>query len=81
MDFCVDLSLAMIIMLMSPLQIDGYGILYPQDSESRETKLLDGIWSFRADFSPNRTEGFDNRWWEKFLSQVGIFVFTFESIK
>lgn len=48
----------------------GVGMLYPQDSESRQSKLLDGIWHFRADFSPTRNQGFDEEWWKRPLAEV-----------
>jgi beta-glucuronidase len=46
-------------------------MLYPRDSEGRQTKLLDGIWHFRADASPTRNQGFDQKWWTSRLSQTG----------
>ncbi|XP_059154863.1 beta-glucuronidase-like [Physella acuta] len=49
----------------------GVGMLYPQDSESRQSKLLDGIWHFRADFSPTRNQGFDEEWWKRPLAESG----------
>ena len=51
------------------------GMLYPRDSESRESKLLDGIWHFRADMSPTRTKGFDEKWWKGSLLEVHLFFF------
>lgn len=47
------------------------GMLYPQESESRQIQTLDGVWSFRADRSAQRNEGFLNSWWEKALSESG----------
>lgn len=35
------------------------GLLHPQESESRETKSLDGLWRFRAD---HRAEGLLQQW-------------------
>mmetsp|Transcript_15107 Transcript_15107/g.32091 ORF Transcript_15107/g.32091 Transcript_15107/m.32091 type:complete len:714 (+) Transcript_15107:902-3043(+) len=35
------------------------GLLHPQDSESRETKQLGGLWRFRADFDG---EGYAQKW-------------------
>ena len=46
------------------------GLLYPRESESREVKLLDGVWQFRADFSPSRNEGFVNKWYSQPLMEV-----------
>ncbi|KAK3755205.1 hypothetical protein RRG08_027464 [Elysia crispata] len=50
------------------------GMLYPRDSESRESKLLDGIWHFRADMSPTRTKGFDEKWWKGSLLESGAVI-------
>ncbi|GAA6070403.1 beta-glucuronidase isoform X1, partial [Tachysurus ichikawai] len=49
---------------------DG-GILFPQESLSRELKELNGLWTFRADFSPNRNQGFDQFWFKRPLSESG----------
>ncbi|XP_005091579.1 beta-glucuronidase isoform X2 [Aplysia californica] len=49
----------------------GSGMLYPRDSESRQTKFLDGLWLFRVDSSPARNESFVQRWWEKSLAESG----------
>ena len=46
------------------------GLLYPRESESREVKLLDGLWEFRADFSASRQEGFVDKWYSQPLSSV-----------
>ncbi|KAK2105120.1 hypothetical protein P7K49_014634 [Saguinus oedipus] len=37
-------------------------MLYPRESLSRKRKDLDGLWSFRADFSDDRRRGFQE-WW------------------
>ncbi|CAI8014502.1 Beta-glucuronidase [Geodia barretti] len=47
------------------------GLLYPRESESREVKVLDGLWQFRADFSPSRDEGFVNQWYSQPLATTG----------
>ena len=44
--------------------------LYPRESESRETKELNGVWHFRADMSVNRSVGFDEKWFMKRLDKV-----------
>uniref|UniRef100_G1QL13 Glycoside hydrolase family 2 catalytic domain-containing protein n=1 Tax=Nomascus leucogenys TaxID=61853 RepID=G1QL13_NOMLE len=46
------------------------GMLYPQESPSRERKELDGLWSFRADFSDNRRRGFEEQWYRRPLREV-----------
>ena len=48
----------------------GIGMLYPRDSESRQTKFLDGVWMFRTDTSSSRNDSFVNKWWEKELQAV-----------
>uniref|UniRef100_G3QZ50 Glucuronidase beta n=1 Tax=Gorilla gorilla gorilla TaxID=9595 RepID=G3QZ50_GORGO len=47
------------------------GMLYPQESPSRECKKLDGLWSFRADFSDNRRRGFEEQWYRRPLWESG----------
>jgi len=51
----------------------GGGMLYPYESESRQTQLLDGMWNFRADTSDCRCEGLVQRWYLKPLSEVNNF--------
>lgn len=46
------------------------GMLYPRESASRERKELDGLWSFRADFSDNRNQGFEQQWYRTPLREV-----------
>ena len=46
------------------------GLLYPRESESRDVRLLDGLWNFRADYSPDREAGFVEKWYSKPLSEV-----------
>ncbi|XP_047463786.1 beta-glucuronidase [Mugil cephalus] len=52
----------------SPL--DG-GMLFPRESPSREVKELNGLWSFRADKSPNRNQGFERSWYKSRLAETG----------
>jgi beta-glucuronidase len=47
------------------------GMLYPRESPSRERKELDGLWSFRADFSDSRHQGFDQQWYRRPLRESG----------
>ncbi|XP_004439552.1 PREDICTED: beta-glucuronidase isoform X1 [Ceratotherium simum simum] len=46
-------------------------MLYPRESPSRERKELDGLWSFRADFSDNRRQGFEQQWYRTPLRESG----------
>lgn len=47
------------------------GCLYPQDSEFRETKLLDGVWSFRIAPRTDPELGFREKWFSQPLAQTG----------
>lgn len=51
------------------------GLLYPRESESREVKILDGLWNFRADFSASRTAGLVDEWYSQPLSTVRVCVY------
>lgn len=46
------------------------GMLFPRESASREVKELNGLWTFRADMSPNRNEGFERAWFKGRLAEV-----------
>ncbi|KAL1140603.1 hypothetical protein AAG570_000533 [Ranatra chinensis] len=45
------------------------GILYPQDSETRQVRKIDGIWHFRV--SNDSLLGFRQRWYSEPLSKSG----------
>lgn len=47
------------------------GMLFPVETPSRELKLLDGLWHFRADFSENRLLGFEQQWYRQPLRESG----------
>ncbi|XP_001363090.2 beta-glucuronidase [Monodelphis domestica] len=47
------------------------GMLYPQETPSRERKDLSGLWDFRADFSEDRNQGFRERWYQSPLRETG----------
>ena len=51
------------------------GLLYPRESESREVKILDGLWQFRADFSASRDEGFTQKWYSQPLVKVYVHMY------
>ena len=53
----------------------AFGYLYVRESESREVKDLNGIWTFRADFSSNRNAGFEEKWYARPLAKVNENVF------
>lgn len=46
------------------------GMLFPVETPSRELKVLDGLWHFRADFSENRLLGFEQQWYRQPLREV-----------
>jgi hypothetical protein len=50
------------------------GILYPQESESRDVRSLDGIWNFRLSPETDPLTGFRERWFQKDLSQVYLLI-------
>ncbi|XP_062844852.1 beta-glucuronidase isoform X2 [Trichomycterus rosablanca] len=47
------------------------GMLFPRESPTREIKELNGLWSFRADFSQDRNEGFSKNWYKQPLAETG----------
>ncbi|KAG7279356.1 hypothetical protein CRUP_001264 [Coryphaenoides rupestris] len=47
------------------------GTLFPRETSSRETKELNGLWSFRADLSANRNAGFERAWYKRRLAESG----------
>uniref|UniRef100_A0A672SNF2 Glucuronidase beta n=1 Tax=Sinocyclocheilus grahami TaxID=75366 RepID=A0A672SNF2_SINGR len=47
------------------------GMLFPTESPSREVKDVSGLWSFRADLSPERNRGFEQHWYRSPLAQTG----------
>ncbi|CAD7684092.1 unnamed protein product [Nyctereutes procyonoides] len=52
------------------LALEG-GMLYPRESPSRERKDLGGLWSFRADLSDSRRQGFEQQWYRAPLRESG----------
>ena len=69
---CIDLPREMHVFLSLLLTVLGScsGLLYPRESESRDVRLLDGLWNFRADYSPDREAGFVEQWYNRPLSEV-----------
>ena len=45
-------------------------LLYAKESSSREVKELNGLWHFRADYSPGRDAGFTEEWYKEPLPKV-----------
>lgn len=46
-------------------------LLYAKESSSREVKELNGLWHFRADYSPGRDAGFTEEWYKEPLPKTG----------
>jgi beta-glucuronidase len=61
------LILSAIILSLTP-NFNVLAILYPQDSEKRETKSLDGLWSFVLEPPNSIGYGFLAKWWKLDLS-------------
>ncbi|XP_061607268.1 beta-glucuronidase isoform X2 [Phyllopteryx taeniolatus] len=57
--------------LPDTVRLVGAGMLFPRESSSREVKDLSGLWSFRADKSPNRNQGFEKAWYKSRLAETG----------
>ena len=50
--------------------VESDGILYPRESETRQNKLLDGFWNFRAANMSYQDQGFVERWYAQSLKKV-----------
>ncbi|CAG2053610.1 unnamed protein product [Timema podura] len=59
-----------VVLLSSPIFGQG-GILYPQESESRDVQSLDGIWNFRISSQGDPEQGFDEEWYIHELRKTG----------
>nr|CAD7450103.1 unnamed protein product [Timema bartmani] len=59
-----------VVLLSSPIFGQG-GILYPQESESRDVQSLDGIWNFRISSQGDPEQGFDEEWYSHELRKTG----------
>lgn len=46
------------------------GILYPRESETRQTLSLDGLWNFVVPARNNLLQGFADHWYKKHLRDV-----------
>ena len=66
----VPVSVVPLLLLVALCLGGARGLLYPRESESREVKVLDGVWYFRADFSSGRDAGFTEKWYSKPLVMV-----------
>ena len=62
--------IATLLVLFAVLFGGGQGLLYAKDSASREVKEINGLWHFRADYSPSRNAGFVEQWYKQPLAKV-----------
>lgn len=70
---CTTLGLVLLMVHEAVSRTNTGGILYPQESESRDLRSLDGIWNFRLSPETDPLTGFRERWFQKDLSQVSFF--------
>lgn len=59
----------LIIFLLSSQSFSTDGLLYPQDSETREVLSLDGLWDFAKSDPFNATQGLQEAWFAKNLDE------------
>ncbi|PSN44368.1 Beta-glucuronidase [Blattella germanica] len=59
------------IVLIAILRTTGAGILYPFESESRNTQFLDGIWNFRLASTVDSDVGHREQWYRQSLKETG----------
>ena len=59
-----------VLLLVALCLSGGEGLLYPRESQSREVKVIDALWNFRADFSSGRDAGFVEEWYNQPLGMV-----------
>lgn len=57
------------VMLMSGDENTTEGLLYPRESETREVRSLDGIWSFAKSDTEKPSEGLKDKWYLKDLRE------------
>ncbi len=63
-------AMACVVLVLCLLLHGALGLLYPRESSNREVKELNGLWHFRADYSEDRNEGFEKKWYNQPLSKV-----------
>jgi hypothetical protein len=63
------LSVALVTILTTCL-VNGEGILYPTESESRDIRSLDGIWAFRLANESDSSVGHREGWYKQELRKV-----------
>jgi hypothetical protein len=68
---CIGIGLAILLTNVSHVMGQN-GVLFPRDSESRQTKSLDGIWNFRSEPKGAADVGLSQQWYSKPLSEVRL---------
>jgi len=71
---CCSLALATTLVLIGLSNGISAGMLFPQESESRQIHELNGFWDFRADNSTTRDRGLNNEWFKQRLSKTGAVI-------
>lgn len=59
-------------MLLSCTIFVSYGLLYPQDSETRDIRDLSGLWWFVAEPKNTPGFGFSSQWWNTSLASFEV---------
>ncbi|OXA50954.1 Beta-glucuronidase [Folsomia candida] len=67
----MDKLFLVVVLVVGVAQVHGQGILFPRDSESRESKSLDGIWNFRQEPKGAVDLGLTEGWFNAPLEQSG----------
>jgi len=70
---CTAVGLVLLMATETTSRTNTGGMLYPQESESRDVRSLDGVWNFRLSPETDPLTGFRERWFQKDLSQVSLF--------
>ncbi|XP_017773138.1 PREDICTED: beta-glucuronidase [Nicrophorus vespilloides] len=70
MEFRLSWMLTEFCFLVCCISFAKCGILYPQESETREVKSLDGLWNFAVSSYYNKLIGFSEHWYKKDISKL-----------
>lgn len=70
MGLLTGLMVAFMVVQTSRSQEDDRGILYPQDTETRQKISLDGLWNFIQANSSDPLRGFTDHWYEKKFIEI-----------
>ena len=70
LNMCISMIPSPVLLLVALYLSSSEGLLYPRESQSREVKIIDALWNFRADFSSGRDAGFIEEWYNQPLGMV-----------